>query len=72
MHSASCSGFQDNSVHIYKLGNDVLEEKHVLQQTGSITNIKYSPNNTYMAAADGNRKIVLYALPDYTVSSPSC
>ncbi|KAK2154102.1 hypothetical protein LSH36_276g00012 [Paralvinella palmiformis] len=64
-------GGADNSVHIYKLGSDILEEKHVLQQIGSITNIKYSPDDVYMAAADGNRKIVLYALPDYTVKVSS-
>lgn len=60
-------GSSDNKVHIYKLssgGN--LEEFKVLDHRGGISSVSYSPDGTYLAAADGNRKIVLYRATDYS------
>ncbi|ELT96640.1 hypothetical protein CAPTEDRAFT_149142 [Capitella teleta] len=59
-------GGSDQKVRIYELSSDALREGQELQQTGALTSLQYSPDGAYLAAADSNRKIVLYELPSYT------
>lgn len=39
----------------------------VLQHTGAITDVVYSPDGKYLAASDSNRKVVLYDALTYEV-----
>ena len=58
---------QDNKVHVYSLAGNMLHEKTVMEHTGAVTSLKYSPDGSMLAASDTNRKVLLYQLPDYTV-----
>lgn len=58
-------GSSDNKVHIYTLSNGQLAETKTLDHRGGVTSVKYSPDGTYLAAADSNRKIVLYKTDGY-------
>lgn len=62
-------GQTDNKVHIYTLGPDnKLTEKKVLAHTGGVSAVKYSPDGVYLAAADSNRKVILYKVDDYSLA----
>ena len=61
--------YQDQKVYIYKLSGDELTESRVMDHNGGITDVKYSPDGAYLVATDSYRKVVLYQLPDYKVSS---
>lgn len=54
-------------VHIYSLNGGTLEETQLLQQTGEITCLSFSPDGAYLAAGDSNRKLALYECPSYNV-----
>lgn len=58
-------GNSDSKVHIYSLSGSQLTEDKVLEHRGGVTAVKYSPDGAYLAAADSNRKIVLYKVGDY-------
>lgn len=60
-------GLSDNKVHIFTLNNGELAEKKVLDHRGGITAVVYSPDGNYLAAADSNRKIVLYKSDSYAL-----
>ena len=62
------SVLQDSNVHVYSLAGGSLQEIHSLSQTGSITCLSYSPDGSYLAAGDSNRKVELYTCSDYKVS----
>lgn len=63
-------GSQDKKVHIYKLENGQLSETKVLSEhRGGVSSVKYSPDGIYLAAADANRKIMLYKVAgDYALA----
>lgn len=61
-------GNSDNKAHIYSLAGGQLSESKVLEHRGGVTAVKFSPDGTYLAAADSNRKIVLYKVGDYTLA----
>lgn len=58
-------GASDNKVHIYSLANGQLTETKTLDHRGGVTAVKYSPDSVYLAAADSNRKIILYKVDGY-------
>lgn len=58
-------GGDDNKIHIYSLAGAQLDLKMELEHLGAITDCAYSPNNKYLVACDSNRKVVLYAVPEY-------
>lgn len=58
----------DKKVHIYSLKDGQLTEKKSLEHRGPVSAVKYSPDGTYLAAADANRKIVLYKVGDYELA----
>jgi len=60
-------GGRDNKVHVYSLENGTIKETQILQQTGSISCVSYSPDGAYLAAGDSNRKVALYQCPEYKV-----
>jgi WD repeat-containing protein 1 (actin-interacting protein 1) len=62
-------GGDDSKVHIYKLTGTTMELKQELEHLGAVTNCAYSPDMKYLVACDVNRKVILYGLPDYKVSS---
>lgn len=55
----------DNLVHIYKLNEYNLEPVTELQHLGPVIDCSYSPDDKYLVACDGNRKVILYAVPEY-------
>lgn len=55
----------DNKVHIYELAGTTLTQMTELVHLGPVTDVAYSPDNKYLVACDANRKVVLYAVPDY-------
>lgn len=54
-------------VHIYNIEGGDLVETRTLKHSGSITCVGYSPDGAYLAAGDGNRRVILYSCPDYEV-----
>ena len=62
-----CVFLQDNKVHIHNLSGDTLTETKCLDQTGAVTDVKYSPDGQYLVTSDAGRKIYLYQMPNYEV-----
>lgn len=60
-------GGDDCKIHIYTLNGTQLTPKTELTQLGAITDCAYSPDLKYLVACDSNRKVIMYALPDYQV-----
>ncbi|XP_046429839.1 actin-interacting protein 1 isoform X1 [Neodiprion virginianus] len=58
-------GTTDNKAHVYELSGTNLSPKTELQHLGPITDASYSPDNKYLVVCDANRKVILYALPEY-------
>ena len=58
-------GGDDNKIHIYSLIGAQLDLKMELEHLGAITDCAYSPDNKFLVACDSNRKVVLYAVPEY-------
>ena len=59
---------QDHKVHIFTLDGDTLKETQTINNhKGALTDIKYNPEGSIMAAADANRRILLYTVPGYKV-----
>lgn len=61
-------GASDNKVHILSLENGQLSETKIMDHRGGVTAVKFSPDGKHLAAADGNRKIVLYKTADFTLA----
>lgn len=61
-------GHKDSKVHVYTLMGANLTEKKIMEHRGSVRDVRYSPDGTYLAACDANRKIVLYLASTYEVS----
>lgn len=59
-----------SKVHIYNLSGVNLVPKKELDHRDSITDVKYSPDGTYLAASDSSRRVVLYNATNYEVSKP--
>lgn len=69
LREAAIGGQSDNKVHIFKIeDNGQLTEVKILDHRGGVTSVKYSPDGTYLAAADSNRKIVLYKSDGYALA----
>ena len=62
-------GNKDSKVHVYALSGKTLTPKRELDHREAVTDVAYSPDGTYLAAADANRKVVLYNASTYDVSS---
>jgi len=54
-------------VYIYELSDTTLTQKTELEHLGPVTDVSYSPDNKYLVACDANRKVILYAVPEYKV-----
>lgn len=54
-------------VYIYELSDATLTQKTELEHLGPVTDASYSPDNKYLVACDANRKVILYAVPEYKV-----
>lgn len=62
-------GNKDSCVHVFAIdAANNLSPKKQLEHRESVTDVAYSPNGTYLAACDANRKIVLYLAENYEVS----
>jgi len=54
-------GAKDNSIHIYSLsGNTIQEQATLSQHRGYLTALSYSPDGKYLASADQNREILVW------------
>lgn len=62
-------GGDDNKIHIYSLNGTTLTLNKELEQLGAITDCSYSPNHQFLVVSDTNRKVILYKLPEYEVST---
>lgn len=58
----------DNIVHVYKLNGANLSPVTELQHLGPVTDCCYSPDDKYLVACDGNRKVILYSVPEYKLA----
>ena len=63
-------GNKDSKVHIYQLEATNLTEIKQMEHRDAVTDVAYSPDGTYLAACDANRKIVLYLTESYGVITP--
>ncbi|XP_076372286.1 actin-interacting protein 1 flr [Tachypleus tridentatus] len=62
-------GYKDHKVHIYLLNGYTLSHKTTLDEhRGAITDVAYSPDGSYLAACDGNRKVILYRALTYELA----
>ncbi|XP_046749096.1 actin-interacting protein 1 isoform X2 [Diprion similis] len=61
-------GTTDNKAHVYELSGTNLSPKTELQHLGPVTDASYSPDNKYLVVCDANRKVILYALPEYKLA----
>lgn len=61
-------GAMDNKVHIYELKGTTLVPLMELDHLGPVTDVAYSPDDQHLVACDANRKVILYAVPEYKVS----
>lgn len=61
-------GAQDNKVHVFLRNAFNLSPKLELDHLGAITDVKYSPCGSFLAACDTNRKIIVYRLPGYELA----
>ncbi|XP_012251061.1 actin-interacting protein 1 isoform X2 [Athalia rosae] len=61
-------GTADNKAHIYELSGTTLSPKTELQHLGPITDAAYSPDNKNLVICDANRKVILYAVPEYQLA----
>lgn len=60
-------GLKDSRVHVFSLNGTNLVPKKELEHREGVTDVAYSPDGKYLAAADANRKIVLYNASTYEV-----
>lgn len=60
-------GAADNKVHLYELQGTVLAPLQELDHLGPVIDVSYSPDDNYLVACDGHRKVVLYSVPEYKV-----
>lgn len=75
--SVSCSsnghiaigGTVDNKVHVFKLENNNLEPVTELTHLGPVMDVAYSPDDKYLVACDGHRKVVLYETEEYKLAN---
>lgn len=58
----------DNKVHIYTLEGVSLSPNTELTHLGPVTDVRYSPDSTYLVASDANRKLILYTTEEYKVT----
>jgi len=49
-----------NAVFIYGVSGDTIEERKKLNLSGSVTDLCYSPDASYLVTSDGNRKVTLF------------
>lgn len=61
-------GARDHKVHVYVLKCHSITEKKVLDHSGAITDVRYSPDGQYLAASDANRMVRLYLSSSYEVA----
>eukprot|EP01121_Diplochlamys_sp_Union-15-3_P010046 TRINITY_DN2776_c0_g1_i2.p1 TRINITY_DN2776_c0_g1~~TRINITY_DN2776_c0_g1_i2.p1 ORF type:complete len:618 (+),score=129.89 TRINITY_DN2776_c0_g1_i2:52-1854(+) len=55
-------GGKDNKIYLYHLSGDKLNEtKTLVHHRGAITRLEYSPDGKYLAVADANRELVIWA-----------
>lgn len=68
-NDVAIGGVRDSKVHVYGFDGQKLTEKTIatIHREG-ITEVVYSPDGKYLAAADQNRKIVLYLTENYQVT----
>ncbi|XP_045779171.1 actin-interacting protein 1 [Maniola jurtina] len=61
-------GGGDSKVHIYSLQGTSLSPVTELTHLGAITDVRYSPDSTYLVACDSNRKLILYTTEEYKLA----
>ncbi|KAH8019903.1 hypothetical protein HPB51_023362 [Rhipicephalus microplus] len=61
-------GLKDHKVHVYILKCHSITEKKVLDHSGAITDVRYSPDGQYLAASDANRMVRLYLSSSYELA----
>ncbi|KAH6945173.1 hypothetical protein HPB50_007481 [Hyalomma asiaticum] len=61
-------GAKDHKVHVYILKCHSITEKKVLDHSGAITDVRYSPDGQYLAASDANRMVRLYLSSSYELA----
>ncbi|GLV34968.1 flare [Carabus blaptoides fortunei] len=64
----SVGSTSDNIVYVYKLNGANLSPVTELQHLGPVTDCCYSPDDKYLVACDGNRKVILYSVPEYKLA----
>ncbi|XP_053207066.1 actin-interacting protein 1-like [Panonychus citri] len=63
-------GLKDHKVHVYTYteGCDSITPKIDLDHRDCLADVAYSPDGQFLAAADANRKVVLYRSPNYELA----
>jgi len=60
-----------NSVRIYGIAGNALEERKKFALSGAVTDLAYSPDGSHLVTADSNRKVTLFSVGnDYAKANP--
>ena len=51
-----------NSVRIYGIAGNALEERKKIALSGAVTDLAYSPDGSHLVTADSNRKVTLFSV----------
>jgi len=61
-------GSKEGKVHVYNIAANTLTQSKVLDATGSVEAVSYSPDGAYLALGDGNRNVYVFeTASDYTL-----
>lgn len=60
-----------NALRIYGIAGNALEERKKISLTGTVTDLAYSPDGSFLVSADSNRKVTLFSVSnDYEKANP--
>uniref|UniRef100_A0A915IGT6 Actin-interacting protein 1 n=1 Tax=Romanomermis culicivorax TaxID=13658 RepID=A0A915IGT6_ROMCU len=63
------AGGEDSVLRVYDFSDNSLKLIKELQQSGPISDVKYSPDGIHLATCDTSRRVVPYKLPSYELAS---
>ncbi|XP_052831609.1 actin-interacting protein 1 [Octopus bimaculoides] len=56
-----------NSFHVYNVNNCTLTEAKVVEESGTVRDLAFSPDGQYLATGNDSRYVIAYSLSNYSV-----